>query len=72
MRTDNEKIYELLQGRVLFRGKLGPNAAWIAEEDRLAQMIELFGPIPASLRKRGEFSSKYFDEDGEFLAQNYL
>lgn len=28
-------------------------------------MIELFGPIPASLRNTGELSSKYFDQDGK-------
>jgi serine/threonine-protein kinase SRPK3 len=66
--TDDEKIYELIQGRVLFRGRSGPKDAWTAEEDQIAQMIELFGPIPASLRKRGKFSNKYFDEDGESSA----
>jgi len=59
--TDDEKIYELIQGRVLFRGRSGPKDAWTAEEDQIAQMIELFGPIPASLRKRGKFSRKNFD-----------
>lgn len=63
--THEEQIYELLQGRVLFRGRPGPKDAWTAEEDQIAQMIELFGPIPASVRKRGKLSSKYFDENGK-------
>jgi hypothetical protein len=63
--THQEQMYELLQGRILFRGRSGPKNAWTAEEDQIAQIIELFGPIPASLQKRGKFSSKYFDEDGK-------
>ncbi|KAH7396111.1 kinase-like domain-containing protein [Pyrenochaeta sp. MPI-SDFR-AT-0127] len=60
-------IYELLQGRVLFRGRPGPKDAWTAEEDQLAQMIELLGPIPVSVRKRGKRSNKFFDEEGNLL-----
>jgi hypothetical protein len=60
-------MYELLQGRVLFRGRPGPKDAWTAEEDQLAQMIELFGPIPSSVRKRGKLWSKFFDEDGKCI-----
>lgn len=60
-------MYELLQGRVLFRGRPGPKDAWTAEEDQLAQTIELFGPIPASVREMGKCSSKYFDQNGKCL-----
>lgn len=70
--ADDEKIYELIQGRVLFRGKPGPNDAWTAEEDQLAQMVELFGPLPASLRTRGKLSCKYFDEDGESSVAKFI
>ncbi|TID27422.1 putative dis1-suppressing protein kinase dsk1 [Venturia nashicola] len=45
-------IYELLYGRVLFRGRPGPKDVWTAEEDQIAQMIELFRPIPSSVQKR--------------------
>jgi hypothetical protein len=65
--THKEQIYELLQGRVPFRSRPGPKGVWTAEEDQIAQVIELFGPIPASIRKRGKLSSKYFDEDGKYL-----
>ena len=60
----NKQIFELLQGRVLFKGRPDPNGAWTAEEDHLAQMIELFGPIPAELLTEGSASRSYFDQDG--------
>jgi hypothetical protein len=59
-----EQIYELLQGRVLFKGRPGPEGAWTAEEDHLAQMIELFGPLPAELLAEGSASKSYFDRKG--------
>ena len=46
-------------------GRADPKGAWTSEEDQLAQMMELFGPIPASPRERGPQSSKYFDADGK-------
>ncbi|MCJ1398386.1 hypothetical protein MMC11_001584 [Xylographa trunciseda] len=57
-------IFELLQGRILFKGRPDPNGAWTAEEDHLAQMIELFGPLPAGLLTEGSSSRSYFDRDG--------
>lgn len=62
--TPNQQIYELLQGRVLFRGRPGPEDAWSPEEDHLAQMIELFGPLPSELLDEGSSSRSYFDQDG--------
>jgi serine/threonine-protein kinase SRPK3 len=61
-----KQIYELIQGRVLFRGRPGLKDAWTAEEDQIAQMIELFGPIPASIRQSGKLSTRYMDENGEY------
>ena len=62
--TLNKQIFELLQGRVLFKGRPEPNGAWTAEEDHLAQMIELFGPLPTDLLTEGSSSRSYFDRDG--------
>lgn len=62
--TSNIQIYELLQGRVLFKGRPGPEGAWTVEEDHLAQMIELFGPLPSELLAAGSSSRSYFDQDG--------
>ena len=62
--TPNKQIFELLQGRVLFKGRADPNGAWTAEEDHLAQMIELFGPLPKDLLAKGRSSGLLFDKDG--------
>ena len=60
--TPDKQIFELLQGRVLFKGRPDPNGAWTAEEDHLAQIMELFGPLPTDLlaegRSSGSFSTK--------------
>ncbi|KAL9635251.1 MAG: hypothetical protein Q9204_002683 [Flavoplaca sp. TL-2023a] len=57
-------IFELLQGRVLFKGRPDPNGAWTAEEDHLAQMMELLGPLPTDLLAEGRSSGSFFDKDG--------
>jgi len=62
--TPNKQIYELLQGRVLFKGRPDPDGAWTAEEDHLAQMMELFGPLPTDLLAEGRSSGSLFDKDG--------
>ena len=62
--TPNKQIFELLQGRVLFKGRPDPNGAWTAEEDHLAQMMELFGPLPTGLLAEGRSSGSFFDKDG--------
>ena len=64
IRTPNKQIFELLQGRVLFKGRADPTGAWTAEEDHLAQMIELFGPLPKDLLAKGRSSGLFFDKDG--------
>ena len=64
IRTPNKQIFELLQGRVLFKGRADPTGAWTAEEDHLAHMIELFGPLPKDLLPKGRSSELFFDKDG--------
>ncbi len=49
---------------MLFNGKPDKNGAWTAEEDHLAQMIELLGPIPPDVLSEGSRSSQYFNDDG--------
>lgn len=61
--TPNKQIFELLQGRVLFKGRPDPNGTWTAEEDDLAQMMELFGPLPTDLLAEGRSSGSFFDKD---------
>ena len=49
---------------MLFKGRLDPTGAWTAEEDHLAEMIELFGPIPRDFIKEETCSRSYFDDNG--------
>lgn len=57
-------MFELLQGYLLFNGKQDKGGAWTAEEDHLAQMIELLGPIPPDVLNQGSHTSQYFDKSG--------
>lgn len=57
-------IFELLQGRPLFRGRADEGLGWTVNEDRLALMIDLFGPLPKDLLREGRVSSRYFDDNG--------
>ncbi len=49
---------------MLFKGRPDPDGAWTAEEDHLAQMMELFGPLPTDLLAEGRSSGSFFDIDG--------
>ncbi|KAH8152933.1 uncharacterized protein LAJ45_03160 [Morchella importuna] len=57
-------IFELLQGRPLFRGRTDEGLGWTVNEDRLALMMDLFGPLPKDLLQEGKVSSRYFDDNG--------
>jgi hypothetical protein len=54
----------LLQGRPLFRGRADEGLGWTVNEDRLALMMDLFGPLPKDLLQEGKVSSRYFDDNG--------
>ena len=56
------QIWELVKGHYSFPGKDSEYGIWTAEDDRLAQMMEVFGPFPEKLLKRGERSKEFFDE----------
>lgn len=62
--TISHQIFELLQGRPLFRGRADESLGWTASEDRLALMMDLFGPLPKDLLRQGKKSRKYFDGHG--------
>lgn len=57
-------MVEFVQGFYLFKGHPAKSGVWSADDDRLAQMIEVLGPFPESLLKRGTRVAKYFDEKG--------
>ena len=55
-------VFELLTGDFLFEPKSGKG--FEKEDDHLAQMIELLGPIPNVLIVIGKSSEKYFTRQG--------
>jgi len=58
-------VFELLTGDLLFEPKSGKSFS--KNDDHLAQMIELIGPIPKHVALNGRFSSKHFNKKGELL-----
>lgn len=56
-------IFELLTGDYLFDPHSGLD--YDRDEDHLALMIELLGPMPRQLIKKGEFSRELFTRNGE-------
>lgn len=55
------------QGAPLVSGTASRNGKWTAEDDRLAQLIEVFGPFPEALLQRGVRSRDFFDGEGKQL-----
>lgn len=56
-------IFELLTGDYLFDPHTG--SGYDRDEDHLALMIELLGPMPKYLTRRGDFSRDLFARNGE-------
>jgi len=56
-------LFELLTGDFLFEPR--NNEQYDPDQDHLAQMIELLGPIPKEFSLSGKFSKKYFNRSGE-------
>lgn len=56
-------IFELLTGDYLFDPHTGDD--YDRDEDHLALMIELLGPMPRYLTKKGEYSRELFSRNGE-------
>ena len=57
-------IFELLTGEFLFDPRTGDN--FDRDEDHLALMVELLGPLPPRMsRGNGKFRDKYFNRHGE-------
>jgi len=56
-------IFELVTGDYLFDPKPGKN--YSRDEDHLAQIMELLGPMPSSVALKGKHASKYFTSKGE-------
>ncbi|KKZ60727.1 hypothetical protein EMCG_04607 [[Emmonsia] crescens] len=60
-------MIELVKGHLSFPGTASRNGKWTAEDDRLAQLMEVFGPFPEALLRRGVRSQEFFDNEGNLL-----
>ncbi|KAG6041182.1 hypothetical protein E4U39_006690 [Claviceps sp. Clav50 group G5] len=58
---------EFVYGYVPFREDPSEEDTWTAEDDHVAKVVEIIGPIPSSLLKQGRRTAEFFDEQGEFL-----
>ncbi|KAG0311826.1 U4/U6 small nuclear ribonucleoprotein prp4 [Linnemannia gamsii] len=53
-------LYELFTGKILFSGR--------SNNQMLKHMMDLKGPFPKKMIRKGEFSQNHFDEDCNFLS----
>ncbi|KAF1734413.1 Serine/threonine-protein kinase SRPK [Beauveria bassiana] len=60
-------VVEFVQGIVLFSGNASERGTWTAEDDHLARIVEILGPFPSSLLKKGRHSADLFDEQGKLI-----
>ncbi len=60
-------MIEFIKGHYSFAGKAAKSGAWNAEDDRLAQLMEVFGHFPESLLARGKRTDEFFDKEGKSL-----
>ncbi|OBT42067.1 hypothetical protein VE00_07458 [Pseudogymnoascus sp. WSF 3629] len=60
-------IIEFVKGHLSFPGTASRNGTWTAEDDRLAQLMEVFVPFPKALLERGARSKEFFDDEGNLL-----
>jgi hypothetical protein len=59
-------LYELLAGEPLFDPSFQTQDLGLSlEESHLIQIIELLGPFPTEVLAVGEYSKRWFKEDGE-------
>ncbi|EQL38806.1 CMGC/SRPK protein kinase, variant 2 [Blastomyces dermatitidis ATCC 26199] len=58
-------VVEFMQGIVLFSGQESKHGDWTADDDRLAKTIEVLGPFPLELLKKGNNSGELFHENGD-------
>ncbi len=63
-------VFELLTGEYLFDPHTG--VEYDRDEDHLAQMMELLGPMPRYLTNRGRFARDLFTRNGELRNVRYL
>ena len=57
-------MIEFVKGHVAFPGTESKYGTWTAEDDRLALLIDVFGPFPQSLLQRSARAAEFFDDQG--------
>ena len=57
-------MIEFVKGHHSFPGSCAKSGAWTADDDRLAQLMEVFGLFPKSLLARSSMTEKFFDKEG--------
>ncbi|KAL3457560.1 protein kinase [Aspergillus heterothallicus] len=60
-------VIEFVQGIVLFSGEASPTGKWMADDDRLAKIMEVLGPFPAQFMDKGTRAEDFFDKQGNLL-----
>lgn len=60
-------VFELAAGEYLFDPRPSSKNEYTCDDDHLAHMIELLGPIPELVWKNGKWSNKFFTNDGNEL-----
>ncbi|KAG6100486.1 hypothetical protein E4U31_003975 [Claviceps sp. LM219 group G6] len=62
------EVIEFMYGYVIFPGSESKRGVWNSEEGHLARIIEILGPFPSSLLRKGRRSAEFFDEKGMVLS----
>jgi serine/threonine-protein kinase SRPK3 len=60
-------IFELATGDLLFDPREARDRAYSRDEDHLALMMELLGPMPVSMTLKGVHTGRYFEREGKHL-----
>jgi serine/threonine-protein kinase SRPK3 len=60
-------IFELATGDLLFDPREARDRAYTRDEDHLALMMELLGPMPVSMTLKGVHTGRYFEREGKHL-----
>ncbi|KAG6124813.1 hypothetical protein E4U38_008189 [Claviceps purpurea] len=58
---------EFLHGLIIFPTSAPKKGTWTDEDEHLARIIEVLGPFPSSLLKKGRLSAEFFDEKGKLI-----
>jgi hypothetical protein len=60
-------IFELVTGDLLFDPREAGDRSYNRDEDHLALMMELLGPMPVSMTLRGVHTGRFFEREGKNL-----